>query len=136
MTICQTSVAPSTMPRMVHTSSSAKVPRNTSREPATLVMPSRTLNDLIFRRSLWRRDGGVGCCGTGESLYCGSEEDDDAEDITGVTLPLQGGDSSCICESAEISIVEWRGGLHFAFFRRKHVVPNFSISHTLNAMPS
>ena len=67
-------------------------------------------------------------CGTGESLYCGSEEDEDAEDMIGVISPLHGEDSGFICEDAEISIVEWRGGLHLAFFRPKHIFPNFSIS--------
>jgi len=93
-------------------------------------MPSKTLNDLVFCKSLWNREGRVGICGTGASLYCGSEEDEDedAEDMIGVMSPLQGDDSGRICEGAEISIVEWRGGLHLAFFRRKHVFPIFSIS--------
>jgi len=57
MTICQTSVAPSTMPRIVHIRSSARVPRNTRREPATFVILSRILKDLALRSRLWNFDG-------------------------------------------------------------------------------
>ncbi len=114
----------------------AKVPRNTSREPATFVILSNTLKDLVFCRSFWNREGGVGTCNGGDGLYCGREDDEDADDIMGVLSPLQGEDSGSSCEGAEISIVEWRGGLHFALFRRRHVFRKLSISHTPNAMHS
>jgi hypothetical protein len=73
---------------MVHTSNKAKVPRNTSREPATLVTLSKTLKDPVFCKSLRSREGGVGI-GGGVSLYCGREDDEDAEDMMGVFSPLQ-----------------------------------------------
>jgi hypothetical protein len=135
MTICHTSVAPKTMPINVHTSNKTKVPRKTSREPATLVTPSKTLKDFVFRKILWTREGGVGICGGEGSLYCWSEDEED-EDMIGVISPLQGEDSGRSCDGAEISIVEWRGGLHLALFRCRHLFPNFSISHPRIAMQS
>jgi hypothetical protein len=80
MTICQTSVAPSAMPRIVHTSSSARVPRNTSRDPAMFVTLSNISSDLVFCRSLWNREGDVSICGGGGGLYGGREDEEDPED--------------------------------------------------------
>jgi hypothetical protein len=126
MTICQTSVAPSTMPRIVHIRSSARVPRNTRREPATFVILSRILKDLALRSRLWNFDGGGAiCCGSG-SLYCGREDEEDA-DMIGVMSALHGEDSGRSCEGAEISIVECKGGLHLDLFRPRHISPNFPI---------
>jgi hypothetical protein len=127
MTICQTSVAPSTMPRIVHSSSSARVPRNTSREPATLVTLSKILNDLVFCTSLWNRDGEMGICGGAGGLYCGREDDEDAEDMIGMLSPQQGDEFGRSCEGAETSIVEWSGGLHLALFNRRHLFRKLSI---------
>ncbi len=87
MTICQTSVAPRVMPRIVHTSNKARVPKNTSREPATFVTLSKTWKDLAFCNNVWNREGG-----RGGGLYCGraSREDvEDAEDMTGVLSSVQ-----------------------------------------------
>ena len=109
MTICQTSVAPRVMPRIVHTSNKARVPRNTSREPATFVTLSKTLKDLVFCNNLWNREGGGGGASGGEGLYCGkawSDDVEDAEDMTSDLSSVQDGESGIICAGAEISKVE------------------------------
>ena len=134
MTICQTSVAPSTMPRIVHTSSSARAPRNTGRDPAMFVTLSNISNDFVFCRSLWNREGDVGICGGDGGLYCGREDEEGPEDLIGVLSPLQVEDSEGIWEGAENSIVEWRGGLHLALLRCRHRFLKLSISHPPNAM--
>jgi hypothetical protein len=106
MTICQTSVVPRVMPRIVHTSNKARVPRNTSREPATFVTLSKTLNDLVFCNNLWNREGSGG---GGGDLNCGRawrEDAEDAEDMTGVLSSVQDDESGISWAGAAISKVE------------------------------
>ncbi len=109
MTICQTSVAPRVMPRMVHTSNKARVPTNTSRDPATFVTLSKILEDLVFCNSFWNREGGGGGGGGRGGLSwerAWREDIEDAEDMTGVPSLAQDDESGIICTGAEISNVE------------------------------